>query len=168
MYNKIESNEWAKIQIVEKGYIRYGALPKGKEDTLAMWRITDDICFGIRAWHYAFRWSVEYFFCKEDVATGQSLTFDFLHEMPSRAIGNAIMGADAGDADALNNVAVLYYGGVLNSWQYDESSVLALLKMAAKKGNATAIYNVGVLFENRGEMDKAKIAYETAKKLQNK
>ena len=38
--------------------------------------------------------------------------------------------------------------------------------MAARKGNATAIYNVGVLFENRGEMDKARIAYETARKLQ--
>ena len=71
-------------------------------------------------------------------------------------------------ADALNNVAVLYYGGVLNPCQYDESSVLTLLKMAARKGNATAIYNVGVLFENRGEMDKAKIAYETARKLQGK
>jgi Flp pilus assembly protein TadD len=43
-----------------------------------------------------------------------------------------------------------------------------LLKMAARKGNATAIYNVGVLFENRGEMDKANIAYETARKLQGK
>ena len=166
MSSNTATNEWTKTQIVEKGYMQYGTLPKGKEYTLAMWRITGDICLGIRTWHYAPKWSREYFFCKEDVATGQSLTFDFLNELPSRAIGNAIMGADAGDADALNNVAVLYYGGVLNPCQYDESSVLTLLKMAARKGNATAIYNVGVLFENRGEMDKAKIAYETAKKLQ--
>ena len=56
-------------------------------------------------------------------------------------------------------IGTFAYGLALGWWRSPE--------MAARKENATAIYNVGVLFENRGEMDKAKIAYETAKKLQD-
>ena len=74
-----------------------------------------------------------------------------------------MLAADAGDANALNNLAVLCYAGIANPGEYEESSVLKLLKRAALKGSATAMYNVGVLFENRGEMQKAKIAYDTAR-----
>ena len=40
--------------------------------------------------------------------------------------------------------------------------MIKLLKKSAMRGCTTALYNLGVLFENRGEKDKSKIFYDAA------
>ena len=58
---------------------------------------------------------------------------------------------------------VLFYSGIANPGHYDQSAVIKLLKKAALRGCSTALYNLGVLFENRGEKDKSKIFYDAAR-----
>ena len=62
-----------------------------------------------------------------------------------------MLAADAGDANALNNLAVLCYAGIANPDQYDESAVIKLLRRAAKLGCLVADGNLRVLHYNRGE-----------------
>ena len=76
-------------------------------------------------------------------------------ELPSRATGNTVLRAFAGEADALNNLAVLLYAEVANPGDYSESQVLNLLERAAKTGNATARRNLEVFHWNRGAAEGA-------------
>ena len=160
--DRATSEDWDVIQIVEDGYVKFSEVQKDKNYTLAMWQISDDIYFGIHTEQRVQKGPRSYFFRKVDDLMAP-LAMDIFREMPSRAIGNAVLSADVDDAEAINNFAVLFYAGIANPGKYEESSVLKLLKRAALKGSATAMYNVGVLFENRGEMQKAKIAYDTAR-----
>lgn len=90
------------------------------------------------------------------------ISFDYFDELPSRAIGNAVLGAYAGKSEALNNFAVLLYCEIANPKDYDESAVVALLERAARQGCPTATYNLGVLYYNRGEEAKARQYFEKA------
>ena len=62
-----------------------------------------------------------------------------------------MLGAFAGEAEAMNNLAVLLYAEVANAHAYREDVVIDLLKRAAAKGCATARRNLDVLRYNRGE-----------------
>ena len=127
--DRATSEDWNVIQIVEDGYVKFSEVQKDKNYTLAMWQISDDIYFGIHAEQRVQKGSRSYFFRKVDDLM-VPLTMDFFRELPSRAIGNAVLGADADDADAINNFAVLFYAGIANPGKYEESSVLRLLKRA--------------------------------------
>ena len=72
-------------------------------------------------------------------------------ELPSRAFGNTVLAAFSGDAEAMNNLAVLLYAGVANPGQYKDAPVVDLLQRSAAKGCETARYNLQVFYENRGE-----------------
>ena len=163
MSDRATEEDWAIIQIVESGHLKYSEIPKGKEFTLAMWKIGDDLYFGIHASPRVLRGSRLYFFRKMEEWAERPLTMDFFHEMPSRAIGNVMLGADTGNAEAINNFAVLFYSGIANPGHYEQSAVIKLLKKAGMRGCMTALYNLGVLFENRGEKDKSKIFYDAAR-----
>ncbi len=62
-----------------------------------------------------------------------------------------MLGAYAGDAEAMNNFAVLLYCEIANPRAYDEERVWNLLFRAAMKGCKTAADNLSVLRYNRGE-----------------
>ena len=68
---------------------------------------------------------------------------------------------------ALNNLAVLNYAGIVNRSAYDEAKVKDLLERSAMQGNVTAIRNLAILYENRGELEKGK-RYREAAKLREK
>jgi len=121
---------------------------------LAMWQLADDMYVGILADHNTGFKSRKYFFTAVD-ANKKSLTFDYFDELPSLAIGNAVLGAHAGNAEALNNFAVLFYCGIANPKDYDEKAVVALLHRSSHLGCQTATHNLGVLYYNRGEKDKS-------------
>lgn len=72
-------------------------------------------------------------------------------ELPSRAMGNAVLLSDKGDPAALNNLAVLLYAEIANPQNYNEENVAVMLEKSARAGNATAFCNLDVLHENRGE-----------------
>ena len=55
------------------------------------------------------------------------------------------------------------YAGVANPNDYEEDEVIELLECAAKAGNATTLYNLGVLHENRGVMSDAARRYDEAR-----
>ena len=156
--------QWDKIEIAADGHIKRDDIPDGKI-TLAMWQIAESVYLGVQGNVGTFR-DRDYYFVTFDKVSGTATPLASFCQLPSRAIGNVVLAAEAGDANALNNLAVLCYAGIANSGRYEESAVLKLLKASALKGNATAMYNVGVLFENRGEMKKAKIAYDSARECE--
>ena len=137
--------------VVEDGYVRFAEVPKGKSRTLAMWRIGDGLYFGISAAQRVPKGPRQYFFRRVDREIGEPLEIYCFRELPSPAIGNAVLGADAGDAEALNNLAVLLYAGVANPDEYCEAAVARLLRRAYALGCAQAGRNLGVLRYNRGE-----------------
>lgn len=151
--------DWGKTLAFDGREIPLSELPDGMESTLAMWRMPSEIYFGIRSYPKSEFGQRQYFFAK---ICDDGTSFDFFAELPSRVIGNAMLGADTGDADAINNYAVLFYAGVANGGCYEEDAVVKLLFIAAKKGCVTAMYNLGVLYENRGEESKAKECYKAA------
>lgn len=85
---------------------------------------------------------------------GGLLACDTFYGLPSRAIGNTVIAAYAGEADAMNNLAVLRYCEIANPMEYDEKSVIDLLRRAERLGCKVADANLGVLHENRGEKGK--------------
>ncbi len=154
--------DWSKTIVAEGAQMSLQSLPEGAESTLAMWQLTPRMYFGIKAELENGFGPRQYFFAR--ISRG-GMTFDYFSELPSRAIGNAVLGADAGNADALNNFAVLFYAGVANRGSYEEEAVVKLLLRSAKAGNATAMRNIGVLYENRGERDKAADCYKAADEM---
>ncbi len=76
-------------------------------------------------------------------------SYDAFEELPSRALGNTVLRAYAGDAEALNNLAVLHYSEVVNRLDYDETSVMMLLGVSAKLGCEQATRNLDVLRCNK-------------------
>lgn len=147
----VKSEAWAETMVVEDGYVRFAEVPKGKSRTLAMWRIGDGLYFGISAAQRVPKGPRQYFFRRVDREIGEPLEIYCFRELPSPAIGNAVLGADAGDAEALNNLAVLLYAGVANPDEYCEAAVARLLRRAYALGCAQAGRNLGVLRYNRGE-----------------
>ena len=90
MSDRATEEDWATIQIVESGHLKYSEIPKGKEFTLAMWKICDDLYFGIHASPRVLRGSRLYFFRKVDEWSERPLTMDFFREMPSSTVGSPI------------------------------------------------------------------------------
>ena len=75
-----------------------------------------------------------------------------------------MLDAYAGNVEALNNFAVLWYCGIANPKDYDEKAVVDLLSRSSRLGCAAAAYNLGVLYYNRGEKGKAEKFFSEAKK----
>lgn len=159
----VDEEGWNGIQICEGKPYASEDIPKEKEHTVACWQITEEMCFGILAAQRLPKGPRKYFFRKIDKATGKPQSYDFFRELPSRAIGNTFISASDGDSNAINNYAVLLYAGVANPNDYEDDEVIELLECAAKAGNATALYNLGVLHENRGEMSDAARRYDEAR-----
>ena len=160
--NRMNGNDWRATLITEQKPVSTENLPNGISQTLAMWQISNDTYIGILANHNTSLKSRKYFFTVVD-ANMQSLTFDYFEELPSLAIGNTVLGAHAGNAEALNNFAVLFYSEIANPNDYDEDAVITLLRRSARLGCPTATYNLGVLRYNRGEKSKANVYFKQAK-----
>lgn len=151
--NRMGDDDWQTTMICERKPM-FEDLPEGVAMVLAMWQLADDMYIGILADHNTGFKIRKYFFTVVDESM-KSLTFDYFEELPSLAIGNAVLGAHAGNAEALNNFAVLFYSGIANPKDYDENAVVTLLRRSARLGCPAATYNLGVLYYNRGEKDKA-------------
>ena len=138
-------------------------LPEGVSSVIAMWRVSDNVYIGIRADHNTGFKSRAYFFAAAEggKSTGK---IDSFESLPSLAIGNTELDAYAGNAQALNNLAVLRYCGIANPKDYDEKAVIDMLKRSSQLGCAAAVYNLGVLYYNRGERDKSEKFFSEAKK----
>ena len=130
-----------------------GSLPEGKTKALTMWQMSDNVYIGILAEHDTGFSVRKYFFVKAG-ESGKAKAVDFFEELPSRAIGNAFLGAYAGEAEAMNNFAALLYCEIANPKAYDEERVKDLLRRAAAKGCKTAADNLDILRYNRGEKRK--------------
>ena len=98
-----------------------------------------------------------------DKDTGQLLDTYSFSGLPSLVIGNTVVAAERGDPTAIGNLAVLMYAEIVNSGKYSEEAVTVLLEALANRGNATAVYNLGVMAENRGEKNLAARRYAEAK-----
>lgn len=153
--------DWKTTIFTERQPISKEDLPKGVTKALALWQITGDIYIGIFADHETPFGRRQYFYVRVG-ENSEVISFDYFDELPSRAIGNAVLGAYAGKSEALNNFAVLLYCEIANPKNYDESAVVALLERAARQGCPTATYNLGVLYYNRGEEAKARQYFEKA------
>ena len=160
--NRIGEDDWSATIITEKHPV-FENLPDGKNKVLAMWQMSSDMYIGVLADHDSAYKMRKYFFTVVD-KTGTSLTFDFFDELPSLAIGNAVLGAHVGNAEALNNFAVLFYCGVANPREYDEIAVITLLRRSSSLGCSAATYNLGVLYHNRGEREKSDYWFSRARK----
>ena len=141
--------QWDKIEIAVDGHIKRDDIPDGKI-TLAMWQIAESVYLGVQGNVGTFR-DRDYYFVTFDKVSGTATPLASFCQLPSRAIGNVVLAAEAGDANALNNLAVLCYAGIANPDQYDESAVIKLLHRAAKLGCLVADGNLRVLHYNRGE-----------------
>ena len=130
-------------------------LPKGTLQTIGTWKILPTLYFAIVAEQRSQMGDRTYRFVETDEKTGRVTSVYSLAGLPSRAIGNTILAARHGDTQALNNLAVLFYAEIVNAQEYDEDAVVRLLRRAMQQGNATAAYNLGVLYENRGEKGRA-------------
>ena len=113
---------------------------------MAVWQIAEDVYLCIRSRFDAGFASRDYFF----IVKGKARAINF-SELPSRAIGNAVLRSLEDDAEAINNLAVLLYCEVANSMDYDEEFVISLLKRSADLGCEQAKRNLEVLYFNRGE-----------------
>ena len=123
-------------------------LPEDVENAMAYWQLPNGDLFYIKAFHATGFAAREYAFVRKDSDELPEVSFQ---ELPSRAIGNTVLAAFAGEADAMNNLAVLLYAEVANARAYKEATVIDLLKRAAAKGCAAAGRNLEVLRHNRGE-----------------
>lgn len=159
--NCFSENDWQVMLIVEDEPV-FNDLPEGVCKVLGLWHLTEDMYIGILANHDTGYEVRDYFFVVVD-ENNTILTYDSFDELPSRAIGNALLGAHADNAEALNNFAVLFYCGIANPKSYEEESVVTLLRQAERRGCPTAIYNLGVLYFNRGENELAETYFQRAK-----
>ena len=138
-------------------------LPEGVSSVIAVWQVSDNIYVGIKAYHNTGFKVRAYFFATAEGGKSNG-KIDSFEGLPSRAIGNTVLDAYAGNAQALNNFAVLWYCGIANPKDYDEKAVVDLLSRSSRLGCAAAVYNLGVLYYNRGEKDKAEEFFSEAKK----
>lgn len=152
-----------RLFVVEGGCVQAEALPEGKDITLAAWQLSPSCFFGVFSYFGVRQHPRQYVFRTVDQASGEVNVQLQLNELPSLAIGNSILKFFDGDPVACNNIAVLLYAGILNPCQYDEDAVTEFLEHAAKSDNATAVYNLGVMAENRGEKSDAARRYAEAK-----
>lgn len=138
-------------------------LPEGVSSVIAMWRVSDNVYIGIRADYNTGFKARAYFFAAAEGGKSNG-KIDSFESLPSLAIGNTVLDAYAGNAQALNNLAVLWYCGIANPKDYDEKAVIDMLNRSSQLGCAAAVYNLGVLYYNRGEKDKAEKFFSEAKK----
>ena len=128
--------------------LRKEDLPEGVNVSIAAWEIAEDVFFCIEAFHDSGFVSRDFLFLGKGDDGLPSVTF---RELPSRAFGNTVLAAFSGDAEAMNNLAVLLYAEVANPGQYKDAPVVDLLQRSAAKGCETARYNLQVFYENRGD-----------------
>ena len=156
----IDEDGWGKTLYVEGGYVMPKDVPENYSSTIAMWKIRENLYFTIQAEQRIQKGPRDYGFIKFDDDSKEAVSLGVFRGLPSAAIGNAVIGVDDCDPKALNNMAVLIYEGIANHNHYDDESVMILLEQAAKAGNATAIYNMGVFEENHGNKTEAMKLYE--------
>ena len=146
--------DWTRIQISEGKPLLYSECPKGIDRGLALWQISKGVYFGVLSKFDTPFGNREYFFVHVD-ADKKAFAYDAFEELPSRAHGNTVLRAYAGDAEALNNLAVLHYSEVVNRTDYDEANVVMLLGISKDLGCEQAKRNLDVLRYNRGEKETA-------------
>lgn len=159
----IPDNEWSKLLVVEGEFVFDEVLPEEKNFTVTMWQISEGVYFVILADRCGGACFRTYCIRTIDKKTGEVLSGHSFLDLPSLAVGNTVLAAVRGDPAAANNLAVLLYAGVADPGEYEEEPVIVLLESAAKAGNATAVYNLGVLDENRGDRSSAAKRYAEAK-----
>jgi hypothetical protein len=137
-------------------------LPKEVSSVIAMWQVSDNVYIGIRADYNTGFKARAYFFAAAEGGKSNG-KIDSFESLPSRAIGNTVLDAYAGNVEALNNLAVLWYCGIANPKDYDEKAVIDMLERSSQLGCAAAVYNLGILYYNRGEKDKAEKFFSEAK-----
>ena len=137
-----------KVAIADGAPLKKEELPKGVSASIAGWRVTEDAFFYIKANHDTDFLLRDYFFLRDP---DEALHVVCFKDLPSPAIGNTVLRAFEGEAEAMNNLAVLLYSGVASSDDDNESNVVALLRRAAEKGCETASRNLEVFRYNRGE-----------------
>ena len=123
-------------------------LPEGVEKSMAYWHLPNGDMFHIEAFHNSGFAAKKYTFAHNGADGWVEVSFQ---ELPSRAVGNTVLRAFAGDAEAMNNLAVLLYAEVANPFAYKEAPVIDLLKHAVEKGCTTAKQNLEILQYNRGQ-----------------
>lgn len=156
----------SKMLIVDGDFVEEKDLPDDKEMTVACWWLSADSYLCLIAQKSSGQHIRQYYFRRIDRKTGGAMLLGVFNELPSRAIGNAALLAGVHDPAGLNNFAVLLYAEIANSSYYDEDLVTETLETAAKLGNATAVYNLGVMAENRGEKNLAARRYAEAKVME--
>ena len=154
--------DWEATLITEDKPILKG-LPEGVSSVIAMWQVSDNVYIGIRADYNTGFKARAYFFAAAEGGKSNG-KIDSFESLPSLAIGNTVLDAYAGNAQALNNLAVLWYCGIANPKDYDEKAVIDMLERSSQLGCAAAEYNLGILYYNRGEKDKAEKFFFEAKK----
>lgn len=142
--------EDSRMVVAGRAPLRKEDLPEGASVSMAFWEISEKVWLCIQAFHDTGFTSRDYGFYGSEESILSEIHFD---ELPSRAVGNTVLRAYEGDAEAMNNLAVLLYAEVANRGSYSEATVADILKRAAEKGCATARRNLEVLRYNRGEKD---------------
>ena len=166
--NLLDEQMWKICRVLTGQQVPASNYGENAVPTFAAWRITDRIYFAVyNGCGNAFQ-GRDYIFVRTPWnEPSECVSMDTLDELPTSAIGNAFLGADQGDMAALNNLAVLNYAGIVNRNAYDEAKVKELLERSAMQGNVTAMRNLAILYENRGEQGKGK-RYREAAKLREK
>ena len=164
LFARVSEEDWADYLIVEGECVFDEEFPPKKKHTITAWRIADGIYFCIDANRRDGACFRRYFFRTLDKETGEGATYSFT-DLPSLAIGNTVLAAERGDPEAIHNLAVLMYAEIVNPGEYSEEAVTVLLEGLAKRDHAMAVYNLGVMAENRGEKSIAARRYEEARML---
>jgi hypothetical protein len=167
--NYFDKGDWAHTQFAKRYPNGLDDPPEGITREVGMWMITPTLYLCIVAdlntQTQGFR---RYVFMRVKEGEKSAYAWDTFWQLPSHDIGNAVLGAHAGDPAALNNMAALSYAEIANPLVYSEKAVAQRLERAMKLGCATAAYNLGVLHENRGEAAKAKEHYAIAESMERK
>ncbi len=167
--NFFTEEDWNHIRLAKRRPMGFDEPPKGITREVAMWMIqpTLYLCIvsDLGSWTMGFR---KYVFMRVKEGEKSADEWDTFWQLPSRDIGNAVIGVHAGNPAALNNMAALSYAEIANPMEYSEKGVVQRLERAMKLGCAMAAYNLGVLYENRGEAAKAKEHYAIAESMKGK
>lgn len=156
--------EWRNCTILEgKRMPEFQELDRARP-TFAAWRITENVYLAIYA-DYDTGFCTRRYIVARTAGKDSSgyMALDLFDEMPTATIGKTVLGAIQNEANALNNLAVLNYAGIANPHNYDEAEVKKLLMRSAEQGNVTAMRNLAILHENRGESEKAGRFLEAAR-----
>jgi len=144
---------------------------RNRQNAVTGWRVAGDMCLIVTSNDRS---------GTEEVPGWENRTYSFLRIdtndverianlvnfgfFPPEDMAKAFLHGYAGtDADAENDLAVLFYSGAADFYQYDEGNVLHLLNNAGRKNNSVAMHNLGVYYDNRKDRRRAEHHYRLAR-----